>query len=226
MGTRNSRPKRDEGGGPACAKPSAGRKYAQSDAAHHHRYSPSDYDAATVATQRSEAERQQVGNYFSNDYKRQLSQRKAAERGRQARRNSMPSSTRNGESGLTSYLSKDDIARVTPSLDDGAATPVAGARRSTAPSIISETSVRTVAHKPILRPQQSSAKPERRKPASGAPRRLQWSREAAASRDARRYDGAYMFAPIYVHQTPHAAPSHGYDDWCGDGGCDGGTSFF
>lgn len=202
---------------------------------HQHRRSSSDRDDFTTATKREAAEREQASNYFSNDYKRQLSLRKAAQRAereqRVAQQQQQHSSSRSQESGVSSQLSKEDLSRLAEMQKED---PLSrGTRRSssTAPSVKSETSVRTTAHKPILRATENkdaipATHPRGKAVGANPPRRLTWSDEVTSSRSFNRREAAMgngYVVPLFV-MDPSASVGGGCD-WSGSGGfgcCDGG----
>ncbi|KPA86940.1 hypothetical protein ABB37_00967 [Leptomonas pyrrhocoris] len=260
MGTRSSRPARNEPphsnsstplylASPCSTQPStiAGKDAPSSECTeswggsthhHHHRRPPSSGldDLPTLAKDETAA-REQKGNYFSNDYKRQLAQRKAAMRYAKTQHTAQPPSSLTPESALSSHLGKEDVSPVAASqvgvaLSDDT---VGGYdHRSTAPSVVSDASVRTVAHKPLPR-QDGSSKwtPTARwkaKKDSASSRRLRRSDEGADStRDERRRDlDSGGFFPFLLFDASYANCSgwgwglDGGDD-CG-GGWDGGDA--
>jgi hypothetical protein len=220
-------------------------EHVDSTSRHHHRRSSLDKSELSTIAKRDMVEREQSGNYFSNDHKRRLSQRKAAMRYKEEQRNSQARSSRSQESASFPQLNKENTSRLAESQTDTTVVDrplgiTRGPRGNKALSVTSQASVRTVAHKPILRNAGSGSEAgnkgtttvqKRSTTAKKPPRRLRWSNEVLDTQNAFCEN-----LPLYTTQNSHCpSPHHGHSrgvpdsgggDWFdGDSGCSVGSSF-
>ena len=197
---------------------------------------------SAAATKRELAEREQSSNYYSNDYRRLLSQRKAALRYEKEQRQYQLQSNRSQASGFSPHLSKEDLSYQAESQSElfpSNASPVLYTARSRASSVISEASVRTVAHKPLIRQDGGaevvSAVHRHPRAENGPPRRLRWFNKVDTTREVeqQRTAATDSFFPLFAVDTSPTTPPHhseGCGDgdwgWGGNGGCDTGGGGF
>ncbi|KPI89055.1 hypothetical protein ABL78_1868 [Leptomonas seymouri] len=211
MGALNSRSKRNE--------PSNG-----SSSRHYCRYSSSSHEDIAALAKRGVTERERSSNDYSNDYKIQLMQRKAAMRNDKEQRHTQhpPSSNPEGASRVTEPKEGHH--------NDGQHGLYTHFRK--APSVVSETSVRTVAHKPIRRQvEDGELTPVVQRPSkmdSAALHRRRWSDVAGGSTRDEPHRGASSGGLLFFFgaDASHASSSGwgceagGACDSGGGGGCD------